>query len=79
MTESNDFKILEKAIQEIEDFSQASQLPFPEDVKQMMLRKEFPKLVHQLREAFEELKPKENVHAIPRQPAFSIRRTIPTN
>lgn len=43
---------LHNAISAIEDFSHSSQLPYPEDVKQMMLREEFPKLVQQLREAF---------------------------
>ncbi|WP_314243832.1 hypothetical protein [Empedobacter tilapiae] len=69
---------LHNAISAIEDFSHSSQLPFPEDVKQMVLREEFPKLVQQLREAFEKLKPKENVHAIPRKSAFPIRGTIRT-
>ena len=36
---------LHKAIEAIEDFNHSSQLPFPEFVKQMMIREEFPKLV----------------------------------
>lgn len=67
---------LHNAISAIEDFSHSSQLPYPEDVKQMMLKEEFPKLVKNLREAYEELNPKKNVNAISRKSSFPIRRTI---
>ncbi len=68
---------LSKAIEAIEDFNQSSQLPFPEHVKQMMLREEFPKLVKELREAYNEIhepknEQKSNIH----YPSFTIRRGL---
>ncbi|WP_313579820.1 hypothetical protein [Chishuiella sp.] len=67
---------LHNAISAIEDFSHSSQLPYPEEVKQMMLKEEFPKLVQDLREAYEKLNPKKNVNAISRKSSFPIRGTI---
>ncbi|WP_291071630.1 hypothetical protein [Empedobacter sp. UBA5637] len=64
---------LHKAIEAIEDFNHSSQLPFPEFVKQMMIREEFPKLVAELREAYNEIyqenEPKPNIH----HSSFNIR------
>lgn len=64
---------LSKAIEAIEDFNQSSQLPFPEHVKQMMIREEFPKLVAELREAYNEIhlqnEAKPNIH----HSSFNIR------
>ncbi|MGV0845715.1 hypothetical protein ACTS9T_03855 [Empedobacter falsenii] len=70
---------LDKAIEAIEDFSHSSQLPFPEFVKQMMLRDEFPKLVTELRNAFNEIykenEQKTNIH----KSSFNIRRGLREN
>ncbi|MGV0995512.1 hypothetical protein [Empedobacter falsenii] len=68
---------LDKAIEAIEDFSHSSQLPFPEFVKQMMLRDEFPKLVTELRKAYNEIyqeneRKKPNIH----KSSFNIRRGL---
>ncbi|WP_313096757.1 hypothetical protein [Empedobacter sp.] len=70
---------LDKAIEAIEDFSHSSQLPFPDFVKQMMLRDEFPKLVTELRNAFNEIykenEQKTNIH----KSSFNIRRGLREN
>ncbi len=67
---------LDKAIEAIEDFSHSSQLPFPEFVKQMMLRDEFPKLVAELRKAYNEIyqenEQRPNIH----KSSFNIRRGL---
>lgn len=45
---------IDKAIQAIEDFNHSTQLPFPDKVKEMMIREEFPLLVKQLRAIYNE-------------------------
>ena len=64
---------LNKAIEAIEDFNHSSQLPFPEFVKQMMIREEFPKLVAELREAYNEIYKENEQRANIHKTSFNIR------
>lgn len=64
---------LSKAIEAIEDFNHSSQLPFPEFVKQMMIREEFPKLVAELREAYNEIYKENEQRANIHKTSFNIR------
>lgn len=64
---------LHKAIEAIEDFNHSSQLPFPPHVIEMMIKEEFPKLVAELREAYNEIyqenEQRTNIH----HTSFNIR------